>query len=305
MPNLQGTIAGRWIEIREAARSVYDITALLVPSDDALTRHASHLRLAVEQGAVEYKRAVLQQVFARLEEMSYRTVSSASLEELERELGILIWCTLVQRLIAEGRVSIAHETPEEPHNPSLEVREIMAQVQQAVQKDPGVKTDPAVKNILLQIGKYRNEVEQLKTLVRRAPEKQRPAILTSFQASFADIFASIKKNYADFAKRQALKDAPPSKNPLERYKIGTFATLYLQQAEQFARLRTTIEYVRREQEAVRGTILGLTADKQSIFARLRAELDAYERATGTRRLARQLARAFALEIISAIERELR
>ncbi len=305
MPGLQSAITGHWIEVRQAARSLHHISELLAPADERLSQHASRLRYAVEQGAVEYKRALLQQVFVRLEEMSYRTVSSAGLQELERELGVLIWCTVVQKLIAEGKISIAHETPEEPHNPSLEVREIMAQVQQAVQKDAGVKQDHAVKNILLQITKYRDEAERLKSLIRSAPEKQRPAILANFRASFAEIFASIKKNYTDFAQRQALKDAPPSKNPLERYKIGAFAKLYMQQAEQFSRLRSTISYVRREQEAVRERLLKLTAGKQAVFAGVRAELHAYERVTGSRRPARHLARAFALEIISTIERELR
>ncbi len=305
MAGLQGAIAGRWLEIRESARSLHDITNLLSPSQEALAEHASRLRHAVEQGTVEYKRAGLQQVFVRLEEMSYRSVSSSVLQTLEHELDLLTWSTVVQKLISEGKISIAHETPEEPHNPSLEVREIMAQVQQAVQKDPAVKTDPAVKNILLQITKYRNEAERLKQLTQKAPEKQRAAMLQNFQSSFAEIFASIKKNYAEFAHRQALKDAPPSKNPLERYKISAFTRLYMPQAEQLTRLRATIAYVRREQEAVRETLLRLTADKQTVFATVRAELEAYERATGSRRLARQLARAFALEIISTIERELR
>ncbi len=305
MAGLQGAIAGRWLEIRESARSLHDITYLLRPSQAALAEHASRLRHAVEQGTVEYKRAGLQQVFVRLEEMSYRSVSSGVLQALEHELDLLTWSTVVQKLISEGKISIAHETPEEPHNPSLEVREIMAQVQQAAQKDPAVKSDPAIKNILLQITKYRNEAERLRKLTQKAPEKQRAAILQNFQSSFAEIFASIKKNYAEFAHHQALKDAPPSRNPLERYRISAFTRLYLPQAEKLTRLRATITYVRREQEAVRGTLLRLTADKQTVFATVRAELDAYEHATGSRRLARQLARAFALEIISTIERERR
>ena len=305
MPGLQSAVAGHWIEVREAARTLHDITELIAPGQEALTRHASRLRLAVEQGVTEYKRAVLQPVFTRLEELSYRTVNSAGLQELERELGVLIWCTAVQKLIAEGKITVTRETPEEPHTPSFEVREIMAQIQQAVQQDASVKQDPAVKNILLQITKYRNEAARLKSLTKTAPEKQRAAILKNFQASFADIFQSIKKNYAEFAEREALKNAPPSRNPLERYPIAELAKLYPPQLEQFARVRATIAYTRREQQGIRETLLKLSADKPTVFSPIRSELAAYEHTTGSRSQARHLARAFALEIINTIDRELR
>lgn len=304
MSELTRTVAGDWFDIREAARSLHALTDELNPDHVFMAEHAEILHLAMEQGVVEYKRTVLRRFFNCLSDLRYKAIETDILLEQERRLAVLIWVTLVQKLMCDGNLPFGSaKPPPEAGEHSLEVSEIISEILDAVAIDPDAKSHPVVKNIMLQVGKYRRESENLKKLLGTAPEDKRAAIVKNSKVIFAEIFSSIKKNYAEFAAEQAEKKRPKVVNPLSPADLKPLSKMFLSQAEEFSRLRSTVAFARREQTGIREMLASLETQREKTLGMVEREAEAYKVRAGSENAALRITRAFAVDICTLIERE--
>lgn len=304
MSELTRAVAGDWFDIREAARSLSALTEELNPDHAFMAEHGEILHLAMEHGVVEYKQTVLRRFFNRLSDLRYKAIETDILVEQERWLAVLIWVTLVQKLMCDGNLPFGSSPPPpDAGEHSLEVSEIIREILDAVALDPNIKSHPAVKNIMLQVGKYRRESENLKKLLGTAPEDKRSAIVKNSKTIFAEIFASIKKNYAEFASEQAQKKRPKTANPLSPADLKPLSKMFLSQAEEFSRLRSTVAFARREQTGIREMLASLETHREKTLSMVEREAEAYKVRAGSENAALRITRAFAVDICTLIERE--
>lgn len=306
MSGLASKIAGDWFDIREAASGIDRLQDILLSDTTFARQQQRKLLLSVEEGTVEYKRAVVLQTFALLEQANYRTFESSDYRQVELRFQFLTFLTLLQRKIANGTLPPQDRDHQKradiPPRPTPEIREIMRDIQARVRSDPANRRLPQVKNILMQIHKYSGEVDALKKLIRTAPEDKKPAYVRNFRKTSDEIFAKIKRQYGELLEEERRSIEEPEDNPLDREDLKPLAPLFTAQAEAFASVSSSVVYARTEADKIREAVVAVSKRKNEILSLVSGEESAYERiAPGA---GSELARAFARELAAALDRSL-
>lgn len=272
---LLSRISGDWIELRNASRDPEQLEELL-----ALTSHAPFARelaSSVEGGVVEAKRRRVAKLFEILEDIKYRSKSMGQLEVQAGSIASLIFAIFAERGLLERSVPLPSERNETVPDQTekvkqKEIRDIIEDVQTIVATDPSAKMASAIKNILLQVNKYRSELENLKRLTQNASEEKKQAYAANFQKSFSDIFASIRKNYAEYLQQQAQEAQAAERKLLDGLDTKALVRHLTAEAEVLSAFRSTILYVRREQVGVLENLTRLADRKDELFAMIDREL---------------------------------
>ena len=273
---------------------------------DELAAQIEPLELAVESGCLEYKRQALNTAFRAIEDARYRSVSSAQIAAVARQFGLYAYVTTVQRLMADGTIQIRDRQPEESvvaePEPEIDVKKILAEIQERVKEDPALRTRQPVKNILMQLSRYTRELEQFKELTARTPAEKRGGIAENFRRTTEEIFSSIRRNYEQVQREERAAPVQP-RHILLRIPIKPLAGLYLKQARAAMEVRSGLLYAREEQQGTREMLLALSDRHEPMLAMVDEEATSYLELSGTKELAHQMARAFARELAKRIERE--
>lgn len=272
---LSGRISGDWIELKNASREPDQLEELLGLSTHAPM--ARELAGSVEGGVVEAKRRRLAKLFEILDDIKYNSRSMGQLESQAGSIASLLFAIFSERGIIEGTVRLPSErldtSPDQSEKvKQQEIREIIDDVQAIVATDPSAKMAAAIKNILLQVSKYRSELENLKRLTHNAPEEKKKAYAANFQKSFSDIFASIRKNYAEYLRQQAQEAHAAERGLLEGLDTKPLVRHLTAEAEALSAFRSTILYVRREQVRVLENVARLADRKDELFSMMDREL---------------------------------
>lgn len=278
---LNSRISGDWIELRNASRHPDQLEELL-----GLTTHAPFARelaSSVEAGIVEAKRRRLIKLFDVLEDIKYRSTSMGKMEAQAGSLASLLFACFIERSFVEGTIKLPserHETHREKGEDAKqrEIRDIIEDVQTIVATDPSARMASAIKNILLQVSKYRSEMENLKRLTANAPEEKKKAYVQNFQKSFADIFASIRKNYAEYMREREEKAHAAELGILENLDTKPLVRHLTAEAEVLSAFRSTILHVRKEQVRVLDNLSRLADRKTELFTMLDKELGLFAKA---------------------------
>ena len=272
---LQSRISGDWIELRNAGREPEQLEELL-----GLTSHAPFAReiaSSVEGGVVEAKRRRLAKLFEILEDIKYRSKSMGQLEAQVGSIASLIFAIFAERGLLEGSIALPSERDDTSENQTervkqKEIRDIIEDVQTIVATDPSAKMGAAIKNILLQVNKYRSELENLKRLTYNASEEKKQAYAANFQKSFSDIFASIRKNYAEYLQQQEQQAHAAERKLLDGLDTKALVRHLTAEAQALSAFRSTILYVRREQVGVLENLTRLADRKDELFGMMDREL---------------------------------
>lgn len=302
MSGLAAKISGDWFDIREALTDVHRLQDILLPDSAFAKQQERRLLLCVEEGTIEYKRGVLQQYLAAIEEANFRTFQSADYRGIELGFQFLTFLSLVQRKIANGSLKL-HE---EPHDaapstrPTPEIREIMHDIRTRIRKDAEYRRRAPVKNILMQINKYSREVDSLRKLVRTAPQDKKPAYVRNFRKTSDEIFASIKRHYAELLEQESSENDQISDNPLAVYDLKPLAPLFTSQAEAFASMASSLVYARTEEQRIREAVVALGRRREELLSGVDRERSTYAEMTGSNPA--PVARAFARELVAALDR---
>lgn len=306
MSGLASKITGDWFDIREAASDIDRLQDILL-SDTSFARRQQHkLLLSVEEGTVEYKRGVVLQTFALLEQANYRTFESSDYRQVELRFQFLTFVALLQWKISNGTLPLRDRDRQreeaETTRPTPEIREIMRDIQNRVRSDPANRRLPQIKNILMQIQKYSGEVDALKKLIRTAPKDKKPAYVRNFRKASDEIFAKIKRQYGELLDEERRSLEQPDDNPLSREDLKPVAPVFASQAEGFASVSSSVVYARTEADKIRESVVAVSKRKDEILGLVAREKAAYERVCPG--AGNDLARAFARELVAVLERHL-
>jgi hypothetical protein len=211
--------------------------------------------------------------------------------------------------MADGTIAIREhprresEAEEAEPEPEVDVKAIIAEVQERVKTDPSVRTQQPVKNILMQLSRYSRELAQFKELTARTPADKRGGIAENFRRTAEEIFGSIRRNYEQLQQNERNAIPTEPKNILLRVPIDKLAGLYLKQARAAMEVRSGLLYAREEQQGTRELLLTLSDRSESLSTLMDEEEQRYRELAGTERLAYEVARAFAQELEKRIERD--
>ena len=260
MIDLARRISGDWIALKE---KLNDLSALLDAfgvTASELRAESVHLRLSVESGIVEYKRSRLAPVLSGLETARYRTLSLEEIAGHERMLTLLLLTVLVQRLLALELIPRQKPAEEKPDFgvEGLQVNVILSDVGSRIKGDPSLRTNSAVKNILVQYKLLKKENEKMRELLPMIKNEMKPAFLGNFTRTFNGIAESIRRNYETLLQEEAAASTPV--NPvfsLALVPLKGLAPLLLEQAKELCRAKSTLAHAREDKYKTREILVAL------------------------------------------------
>ncbi len=186
MAELEKRISGDWFELREKAGDFHALLDALPLSPSQLRDSATTLRLSVEQGIIEFKRSMLSPVLVALETARYKTLDGEEMIEQEGSLTALLFAIMVQRLLAVDLLPRARprEEAQQIATDTLEVGVIVEAVKMKIKANPGLRANPAIKNILVQVQVYNKENKKMRELLPMIKPEMRASFLANFRPDF-------------------------------------------------------------------------------------------------------------------------
>lgn len=275
-----------------------------------LAAQVEPLELAVEGGILEYKRTLVNEAFRAIEQARYRSLTGAQILGIAKQFGICAYVATVQRFMADGTVPLrAHRPkadeaePSEAEEAETDVKQIIAEIQERVQKEPELRTRQPVKNILMQLSRYSRELEGFKEVTARTPPDKRGNIAKGFRETTEEIFQSIRRNYRELEQEERRAIPTQPQNILLRIPLDKLSGLFLKQSRAAVEVRSGLLFAHEEQYQTRELLLSLADYHERMLAMIDEEEQRYRELAGTDRLAITAARTFASEVEKRIERE--
>ncbi len=296
-------VAGDWFEVREASKSPDDLVGVLQLSWPDISEITEALRDSTEEGTLEYKTHALTPILSRLEEARFRSLEHEDLSHIESAFSRIIMVALIERLISIGTIEAkdirADEAPVEDQTTD-DIKEIISEIQSRAKEESGFKERPEVKNILMQVSKYKNEMETLRKLTHNAPRDKAAQIVKNSQTTFGEIYASIRRNYQAIVREDVAAEPREVRNPLLKYDLKPLAKVYMDQAQLFLEFRSSVAFVRTEQFRPRETLVDLSDRGDELRKAINHERERLEAVAGKQ--AAPLTRQFATASARALER---
>ena len=179
---------------------------------------------------------------------------------------------------------------------NTDIKKIVTDVQEIVASDPSMKMNAAIKNILLQLAKYREEASTYQKLKEQATSYRLEMYSKTFSASFGKIFESIRKNYRSFLDEQEEIRRRSRGTILDDIEPRPWARLILQQMEEISRIRSTFLFVEKEHSGMREPLVALAKRRDAITALLDREQELAEDLAGGEDAGHRLGRILAVEV---------
>lgn len=308
MEGLTKKIRGDWFDLREIADEPFELEEYFSFDKTRLTSVSEELRLAVERGAPEYKNRKLSELYAFLDSYQYDSRGYETLARLAASFSELLYVTLLQRLIATGVVKVrcpkGSESSESSPLPGL--KDIVQDVQERIAKNPELRTNETVKNILMQVSIYRNELARMKELEPKILPDKKASFLKNFKDRFGEITSKIQEHYRVIAEQDQKQAASQIEetHPLKRYNLKPLGKLLSDQASEISQLRSTLQYANSERYKVRDILSGITDRRERTRMLIQMETSKYAEITGPGVSPAILGKAFAAEIIKVFARQI-
>lgn len=282
MHELEQRIRGDWAEIKQKAINLNSLVEYFKPNPDEIQTQKHRLTLAVEQGIIEYKRTVLLPLFAILNDLQFKAVGFAEIEDKKRDMDFLVFMTLVQRLFCSGILKLSgagSQKMAEKQDSDLKV--IIADILSQIKQEPGLKKNPQVKMILTQVAIYKKERETMQKLSPNIKDKSKAeSFYQNFRETFRRIFQNIQKNYREFVAEQAKKRAQQEKRYLLLHvPLKDLVPFFYKQARLFARIMSTLGFAIKERYKTREILVTILQHRDQILSLLEMELFNYRELT--------------------------
>ena len=280
MEELDLKISGDWIELKGKSNDLNALIDMLdIPSHE-LKGAAEMLRHSVEQGIVEYKRALLMPVLVALETARYKSLAGQEMTTHEKSLAVLLLAILLQRLLCTQVLPISRE-PEEKRSfgvESMQVGAILADVNARIKRNPALRSHAAIKNILMQVQRYNAENKKMRALVPTIKPEMRKSFLTNFARTFDEIVGSIKRQYGTILQEQVdAQKGSRGEFTWSLLPLKELAPLLASQAREVARIRSTLAHARDEKYKTREVLVRLYDGRQTVLKLIEDELKVYRR----------------------------
>ena len=313
MDSLERAVAGSWFDLREQIRHPIQFMEVLFPSAQrpgaaaVLNTLAVDLEQAVEGGVVEVTRARMMGLYVELEEAQFSSGMFAQLEELALRARGVVAIMAIHRALLMGELPIHQEsaptsgdtdTPPPKTASAAEIQQIIQDIQTILLSDPSAKMNGAVKNILLQVQKYRTEAAQFQKLRQQASGHRLELYSRTFAASFQKIFASIQRNYEHFQAEQSQQtaSAPGNPNPLTGLTVIPWAKIIVAEMEEAHRVIAVLSALNTHTSGLRQPLVVLSRRRSEMLTLLQREEEARVVCAGSPAEAHQLNRFLARQI---------
>ncbi len=280
MLDLDKRISGDWIEIREKANDFHSLLDMLAVPPHHLRAAADKLRLCVEQGVVEFKRALLSPVLVALETARYKSLAADDMSAQEKSLTVLLLSILVERLLCMELLPLARPR-EVKHGLGVEtmpVAVVLSDVNARIKASPAQRSAPAIKNILMLVQRYNGENQKMRELLPTIKPDMRTAFLANFTRTFEEIIGSIRRHYTVLLQDEiAAEKARKEGFSLSLMPLKELAPLLNSQAKEISRYRSTLGHARDEKYKTRETLVRLYDGRQVVLKLLEDESKVYRR----------------------------
>ncbi|MFW5642713.1 MAG: hypothetical protein ACOCYQ_01675 [Alkalispirochaeta sp.] len=306
MDTLQKRAAGDWFEIKERLRRPDELYEILCPDEPAvrevrpavLAAVAGALEEAVEGGVFEVRRHGIAEILGELAEAEFSSEVFGRLPELYCRSTALVLVGALQRALLAGDLAFHSGSGEaEPSGSTLseienrEINEIIQDIKEIVAGDPSAKMNAAIKNVLLQVQKYREEAATFKKLKEQATDYRLEMYTKTFSATFKQIFESIRKNYGAYLEEQEAKRREDAGSPLDGVETKGWLRLLQGNLETMSWVRSVIGFAMVEHSGMRGPMVKLSRRRDDFIGKIDEERVAAVAACGgdeerTRRLSR-------------------
>jgi len=268
MRELEKKITGDWADIKQAALNLHTLQEYFKLTNEELKTQYNRLKYSVEQGIIEYKRAILTPIFNILQDMKFRSIGFDVLKTHKRNLDAAIFVILIQRLFSSGILSLRRLKPEDKENQKdQEIKLIIADILARIKKNPELSKNPAVKMILTQVAIYQKELGTMKKLSPNIKNKKKAeSFYKNFRETFKKIFESIHKNYQDLLLEETKKKHRDAKeNILLHVSLKELVPFFTRQAREFARLMSTFAFTFKERYKTREILMHIYNRKEQIL----------------------------------------
>lgn len=314
MAELDQSVRGAWFEVRERLRRPRELFEHLCP-DSATSRLpsllgevAAELDNAVEGGVLEVKRRRLTALYVELEEAEFSSEVFGRLPELARRAGAVLLVTALEHAYLAGDLVLregdheANQAPDQDDGAGAttgeepDIKQIIADIQDIIAADPSAKMDAAIKNILLQLQKYRNEVETFRKLKEQATGHRLEMYSRTFAATFQSIFASIRKNYASYRTQLEGRRRDAQVSALTHMDTKPWVKAVTAQLQETTRIHATLTFLAGEHSDLREPLVALARRRGTAMQLLEHESTTGEACAGDRAAALRINRLLAVAI---------
>ena len=297
MDDLEKTVTGDWFDLKEISENLRDLEEFFSLTASDFESMIQNLKLAVEGGVVEFKRNIILPIFTFLESMQYDSKGMDSLVSQAASLSPLIYMIFLQRLISRGTIPLRKEKLHFDPDKAFGVKEIIQDVNSRLKQNPELSQHAAIKNILSQVGLYKQELENMKKLSPNIPKEKAESFSENFKKVFSEIHARIQEKYSSFLKEEVEKtrDSTPH-NPLEVYDLKPLSKLLLSQVQMMARIRSTLTFAEKEGFQTRSILVSIFNDRVNILNTIDKEMKQYKTISGSDDAGVHLSKTFASEI---------
>ncbi len=288
MKPLEKRAAGDWFEVKERLRHPEELYEHLCPADrEGLRREAQKTALqemvtalegAVEGGVFEVRRHLAGEILGELAEAEYSSEVLGRLDELACRATALVLVTALERSLLSGDLSFDEgEDMAEPDGSikkdieNAQINEIIGDIKEIIAADPAAKMNSAIKNVLLQVQKYREEAATFKKLKEQANDYRLEMYTKTFSASFRQIFESIRKNYGAYLEEIEEKRRAAAGSPLDGLELRPWLRVVTAAAEDVSRLRSTVSFAAEEHSGMRGALVALAKERDSFIRQIDGE----------------------------------
>lgn len=307
MAALEQVVSGEWFEIRERLHRPLDLLTHLfkaATTSVALAEVADELEASIEGGVFEFRRTVLSRLYDSLAEAEFSSEIFGQLDELEERVRAILAATAYTRALLTQDVEFELERDLEDDDADAaasareqeDINRIIGDVKEILASDPSARMNAAMKNIMLQLQKYREEAATYKKLKEQATGYRLEMYSRTFAATFQQIFESIRKNYGQFVeeREEAARAARPS--VVQNLDTRAWARAMTGQLEEISYLRATLMFARNEHSGMREPLVRLARRKDGVLKLLDEEIRHAADAAGSEEAARRLSRILAREV---------
>lgn len=317
MEGLESRIRGDWYDIRERLHRIDDLRDYLCSSERvvplpqrALTETASGLEGSVEGGCSEYLKNCLIRLKSEFEEAAYSSGVFGKVGDLAANVGCLVLVVAVARAALGGDLpfgcddDVAQpgcETPDGIAKPD-DIRQIMTDVQHIVAADPTARMNSAIKNILLQLQKYRTEMQTFERVKSSTGPERLESVTRNFQKTFAGIFEAIQRNYTQYLDDQRNQQRAERANALLQLNTPALRTAMNTLLEELSAIRSTLFAVHDMTTGMRAPLVQLAGRAETVIEALGRASETCTDAAGGEAAGRHAQRMLALEAAHHLRR---
>lgn len=308
MSQLEKQISGDWYELRRALDEPDTLVDFLGISASEFKSAAERLRLAVEEGVVEYKRGLLHSVMSPLKSLKWDSRAITDLNPPLREAAMGVLTPAVQRLFALGLLRLysprsggAEQEPgsgeaagpgskpmlspgtssagstDEAREPTPDIKKVVQEVKNLLKERPELQQHQEVKRIMVQLKYYNTELEKMRSLAPNIPREKAAAFKKNFQTTFNEISQKIGAAYNTLINEETERDRPKEQLPvLKRYDFSTMDKLFREQIAGAAKIYSTIRYADQERYQMREVLVELSAGEPFYSGFFARELKQYQ-----------------------------